>query len=888
MAAVFLGDAMKITKTKLLLGAMAFPIALFGGPAMAADGLTNDRAESEAASEPQDSTPTVADIVVTARRRQESILKVPVVAAVLGSQELERTATVDLIGVAARVPGLQLGNSVAAFGNQVALRGIGTTTNNSAIDQSVSLNIDGMQFSQGLSYAMGFFDMQQVEVLKGPQALFFGKASPAGVISIRTADPGNEFEMIARGGYEFESRTTRGELVLSGPLSDTLGVRLAGSYAEGDGFFRNTGQVGNLGTLANLNPQLAPFAGIYGPLGSLGAANPTASRVPHTENLMLRGTAVFEPSDTFNARLKVSYGDSRAEGPGYDVHMASCPDGVGPTNGAGVAFLSPNEDCRVDRVTQVVSMDPAAFPGVYNGGVPFGEIEQFFSTLEMNYELNPNLTLSSVSGYLDLKQQFMTNGSASSNAGPAFVVQGGYERKDFTQELRLTSDNSGPFNFLLGGFYQDSEQVGTVSLPANQRLGELLGFLSGLRGGNANPACNMPALLANPRGCSVFPPNLSEGTHSMDVTVYSLFGQVLYKLTDQLELGLGARWTDETRKHVQRTTLPVNLGVVPLSVPQISSSNVSPELTLTYTPTDDFTVFASLKQAYKSGSYIFSGLFNPGENASFGDERVRGAELGIKSVLAGGEVRLNLAGYYYKYDDLQVGLNEITSAGNYIIYTRNAAGADSYGIDFDVNYSPASIDGLRLAVAASWNRSQFTNFKAPCWGGQTVAQGCNLDPDPTANARAGGYVSQDLSGSPLVRAPEWQMSGNIDYDMSVGKDMTLAFGLGGQFSSRFLTNTAARADMYQPSYFKFDANIALRGPDGAWELALIGTNLANKIIRGNCSNGGYADSSTRIQPVVTGRGDTVFPAIANRAGTEELICAPIPGRSVQLRATFKL
>ncbi len=870
---------MKISTKTLLIGGVAAGLVFIAAPVVA-----QDATDTESGAEAGENSNM---ITVTARRREESVLRVPVVATVLGGESLDQSGTVDLIGVASRVPGLQLGNSVAAFGNQVALRGIGTTTNNSAIDQSVSLNIDGMQFSQGLSYALGFFDMEQVEVLKGPQALFFGKASPAGVISIRSADPTDELEVIGRLGYEFESRTNKGELIVSGPLSDTLGVRLAASYAEGDGFFRNNGQAGNLGTLADLNPQLAGFASTYGPLGSLGGRSPANSRVAATENLMLRGTVLFEPNDRLQLRLKLNYGDTRSEGAGFDVHMASCPDGLGPTNRAGVRFLSPNDDCTVDRNTQVIEVDPAAFIGVYNDGTPFAEIEQMFGTLEMNYEVNDNLVFSSITGYLDLDQQFMTNGSASSFAGPAFVVQGGYARQDFTQELRLTSDNDGPFNYTLGGFFQDSQQIGTVSLPANQQLGQLLGFLAGLQGGNASAACNMPALLANPRGCGVFPPNLSEGIHTMDVTVLSAFGQVLYELTPELELGVGARWTDETRSHVQQTTFPP-LGVVPLAVPQISSSNISPELTLTYTPTDNLTIFTSLKQAYKSGSYIFSGLFNPGQDASFGDERVRGGELGVKTLLADGDLMVNLAGYYYEYDGLQVGFNEITSAGNYIIFTRNAAGADSYGIDFDMAYSPSTVDGLTITAAASWNQSQFTDFRAPCWGGQTVAQGCNLDPDPTANSGAGGYVSQDLSGSSLVRAPAWQLNGNIDYDIPVGNGLTLATGLGGQYSGRFLTNTAAREDMYQDAYFKLDANIALRGPDDRWELALIGNNLTNEIIRGNCSNGGYADSSTRIQPVVTGRGDATFPTIANRAGVEELICAPIPGRSVQLRASFRL
>src|SRR5690606_10265777 len=121
----------------------------------------------------------------------------------------------------------------------VSIRGIGTTSLDPGIDQSVSLNIDGMQFTQGSAYSIGMFDMAQVEVLKGPQALFFGKNSPGGVVSIRTADPGDELEVMGSVGYEVKARTMRTEAVLSGPITDSLGLRLAGAYSSTDGYFKN-------------------------------------------------------------------------------------------------------------------------------------------------------------------------------------------------------------------------------------------------------------------------------------------------------------------------------------------------------------------------------------------------------------------------------------------------------------------------------------------------------------------------------------------------------------------------------------------------------------------------------------------------------------------------
>lgn len=172
------------------------------------------------------------EVLVTARKREESILQVPVVATALTHDQLAAFATSSLYAVADRVPGLLFGSGTGSFGAQVSLRGVGTATLNATIDQSVSLNIDGMQMTQGLAYKLGQFDMAQVEVLRGPQALYYGKSSPGGVISIHTANPTDEFEVIASGGYEFEANTTRGELILSGPVSDTLGLRLRGIEPE--------------------------------------------------------------------------------------------------------------------------------------------------------------------------------------------------------------------------------------------------------------------------------------------------------------------------------------------------------------------------------------------------------------------------------------------------------------------------------------------------------------------------------------------------------------------------------------------------------------------------------------------------------------------------------
>ena len=160
----------------LLLASAAAGAAIVSQPAFA-------QAEGEQANDRN------ADIIVTARKQAESILNVPVVENVITQEAIERFAIDDIQDVVAKIPGLVSGNAVLAIGEQMSLRGVGSNALDQGVDQSVSLNIDGLSMTHGLAYRAATFDVAQVEVFKGPQALYYGKNSTAGVISFRTADP---------------------------------------------------------------------------------------------------------------------------------------------------------------------------------------------------------------------------------------------------------------------------------------------------------------------------------------------------------------------------------------------------------------------------------------------------------------------------------------------------------------------------------------------------------------------------------------------------------------------------------------------------------------------------------------------------------------------------
>src|SRR5687768_10927191 len=180
------------------------------------------------------------EVIVTARKRQENIREIPVAVTAVSAEKLDKYDLRSIEAIAASIPQLSVVRGSSGSGATISLRGIGSTFTSIGIEQSVAVILDGVYYGQGRIINEGFFDMKQVEVLRGPQALFFGKNATAGVLSFTSADPGASFEALARVGYEFEGHTANLEGVVSGPVTDTLGLRLAVRYSDmSDGYVTN-------------------------------------------------------------------------------------------------------------------------------------------------------------------------------------------------------------------------------------------------------------------------------------------------------------------------------------------------------------------------------------------------------------------------------------------------------------------------------------------------------------------------------------------------------------------------------------------------------------------------------------------------------------------------
>ena len=283
-------------RTALLGGVAVFAVA--GLPAAA------HAQEADTSAEEADLEDNV--IIVQARRQAETLQEVPVTVSVISGEVLEKYGVDQIADVVGRVPTLNVQVGGSGSGGQISLRGVGSSNISAAFDSAVAFDFDGVQVSTMRLVQAGFFDTAQIDVLKGPQSLFFGKSASAGVFSIRSAQPTSTWEIGAKASYEFEEKGYVIGGYISGPVSDTLGIRLAAQYNDIDEYV-----------------ELQP-------------GTPAVNQFRGQTNFVGRATLAWEPDDTFDANLKVQYVKNEGDGAVQHSDINCGPNGVAD----GVYLLS--------------------------------------------------------------------------------------------------------------------------------------------------------------------------------------------------------------------------------------------------------------------------------------------------------------------------------------------------------------------------------------------------------------------------------------------------------------------------------------------------------------------------------------------------------------------
>lgn len=718
------------------------------------------------------------DIIVTARKREESLISVPVAITAVTGQELARRGVNSLDGVARMTPALIIADGGTNTGGNIVLRGIGGGDNPFS-DQAVSFNIDGVQVGRASVRRMAQMDIQQIEVLKGPQALFYGKNSPAGIISIRTGDPTRSFEGKMSAGYEFNAHEWRGEGYVAGPITDDLGFRVAAYGSKMRGWVRNTT-----------------------PRNEIAA--PEHRFAPRSEEFAVRGTLKYEPSDAFDARLKVTYGEVHNDGFTSNLQLVACPGGA-PQTGA-------IDDCRADDQVSVGALRPnfaLRYPAfAKNNGELRGVQSQVLIGLEMNFRPSDVLTITSLTGYYRSKEDGFANVTATYVPSRIFASNPRLKFNELSQELRLASSFDGPINFMMGAHLQHA--IATAGSSA---------FYNGSDFTTVPPLVPLPVLNYDIK---------------QDGKAYSGFLQMQWDITDKLHLSAGGRYSHEKKtlpKFESQTSVDPATGIVlprvPITTPVTKAKwhDFSPEFTLSYSPDRNLNLYTSYKHGFISGGFN-GGSANFSAALDYNQQTVKGFEAGAKASLLGGALRANLALYTYEVRGLQV---TILTQGS-VQELKNVGKVRTKGGEFDISYR-TPLEGLTLNGAVAYNRARYVDYFASCYRGQSKARGCAFAPvpgQPGVGVPAAPGVNgslQNLAGTEVVRAPEWTGNVGFDYTTPVSDNLKVGLSTNLSFSSSYFSDALSNPNGRVPRYSLLDASLRVAQAQDRWEIALIGRNL---------------------------------------------------------------
>ena len=775
----------------------------------------------------------IEEIIVTARQQAETLQDVPVTIAALTEADLDRYNITNLVDAAKMVPNMVISPGGSGNGSSLRLRGIGSSSISAAFDHSVAINLDGVVVNRGRFIHNSYMDMGQLEVLKGPQSLYFGKSATAGVVSITTNDPGDEFEMEVSGGYETEFDGIFGEFILSGPLSDTLGARLAVGWTKNDELFENYS--------ADNDPVNVAISG--------------ADKYYGDESLNTRLTLVWNPLDNFEAKLKYSYSEYDNHGAGTAYAEDVCPEGKQqptaiPAASAAFALFQGVDDCKLNGNTSKLNLHPALRAGLPQGfddGEPGLEQETHFLSLRMDWDVNEQFTATSVTGWVDLQHWELDDYSYGAS------VFGGLHNniyKSISQEFRLASHFDGPLNFQAGLYYQDIEQ----EFDAYQYAFNL-------------------GVLFGPDPVTGWGYDYNKH-HFLDTSVLSTFLALYWDLNERTEVTVGVRYTDEEKDgHIEIPYLHALAGAFGFGAPplidglEFDDDNLSPEAAINYYLNDDVSVYLSYKQGFKSGGVDNSALptaaLNPAVNGGdfsfliYESEEAEGFEAGLKGRFMDSALRFNATAFVYEYSDLQVQLFDSTIIQ---FQTFNASALETYGVEFDAQFN-TNIEGLTLRGAWAWTDTSYSEDFIN-------ATGENLKGED-------GAGSADITG--FIGA---------SYDWNAGGGWRLNLSADGRYTGDYAW-TATLDPFKQDSFWVLDAAISLYSEDGRHQFNLIGRNITDEIYAiGGGAIPGRCPNVVRLEPGSAGP----LAGICNNTGPNSLDqAATTPlGRSLSLQYRYTL
>jgi iron complex outermembrane receptor protein len=781
--------------------ALAVLAALCAGRTEARPPAPEPGARSDGKDESATGATSLDAVVVTARKKSELLQQVPMSVVSLDAEEQRKLALDDLRDLGRVVPGLQQGD--LAITSRLSLRGVNSGDNN-AFEQAVGVYVDGLYRGRMNQQHIGLFDMERIEVLKGPQVALYGNSSIGGAINAVTRKPRFESGGELRLGYETEYQALQASAGADLPLGDTLALRLAGTWLDQD---------------RGLHPNDA-----------------TGSSEPRSERSAGRLSALWLPTDLLSVSLRHEQGSFAREGHLFDVFKHV--DGQGnPWPGS---IFSGADDDRLNIANGAPFLHPDAFLRT--------DTEE--TGLELQYA-GDAVTVTSITGYSRYDHQH----SADVDITPATLIGVFQDERyrQFSQELRFTGQAGARVEYLAGAYYQADEFRNDYQSDFN--LPALVA-----------PAFGIPTSLA----AQLLDPFSRHIVLDQETEQAALFGHLDIALSERLTAGVSLRY-QRTRKDATQAVrgagldhvdgggrlidlrwlspalapvlladpayladptgyvlvLPDGTRVPPMPAPNnivgysivsagvgvpheftdLSRSESHPMLqaSLAWQHSPDLLIYGSWSNGAKAGGFDF--LYEGGDpdEVEYGDESANVFELGLKKDWE--HVRLNLAAFHGRYDDLQVSVFD----GGIGFTVGNAASSTSRGIDGDLTWQISQ--AWRLLAQWSWVDFRYDHFPdANC----STTERLNL-----------GETLCDWSGRRTPFVPEFESALGVEHALAFANGWTLQQGLRWNYVGNHSTASDNEAQTHQDAYSLFDYRAELQ-PSDDWSVALLARNLTDE------------------------------------------------------------
>jgi len=589
------------------------------------------------------SAQVIDEVVVTAQKREQAVSDVSIAINAFTSEDMRVMRIEDPTDIAQLVSNMDIKGTLGGVNPAITLRGVGLNDFNANNNPSVGVYIDEVFQSSPAMLNTRMFDIERVEVLKGPQGTLYGRNATGGAINIINKKPTQEFDAYFMGGVgNYDTYEIQG--AVGGGFSDTVAGRLSVNYQnQGESYHDNRMTGSDFGDL---------------------------------ESTSARAQLSFDPSDTFSGNFSLTYG--KTEGTNTPFAIFGLLDPNNPVNpdfsvnlcGPAMEFQFDNSQCSdAFGIQETADGDP--YTHTFNppdAAKYIVDTDLVSAVLNLNWDIGET-TLTSITGYQTQDRVFGDN--VNSHPFQLSQITHNEEIDQISQELRWAGGADSKARWIAGAFFSRD------TFKSNNLFESADFFLTHLFWDN-----------------------------DQETTNYAFFGSVDWVLSDAWTLTTGLRYTNEEITFVGGTTdlnpfdmsciidpfcAPTGFGAVPITFvdDKFSDDNVSGRVALEWRPSDNWMAYGSVSTGFKSGGFFGDFTFDNSELAPFKSETITAYEIGSKSTLADGRVQLNAAIFYYDYQDIQT-----LVPGVLVTAFTNAEDATVTGLDLDLLWVP--VEGLTI------------------------------------------------------------------------------------------------------------------------------------------------------------------------------------------------